>query len=1090
MLNGLSGSLLSHYFAESLLHVEFAGRIGEQSAARAHLSLKSWWQERGLQLGPASSLRSIWNAAAVPLAEQLGFAVSVIESEGDTRLGLLTHGDTRVGLVAGQWSGSLDRLWRDAVRCGIELETWWALCTNGHQIRLVDTQRTYSRVYAQFDIALTIDDPRTFRAFWGLLRAETFRSLQHKGPLIAQIVRASERHGQAVSRSLKSGVIESVEHLLIGLSKCEKRDLPALFDESLTVVYRTLFLMFAEARGLVPNWHPVYRKSYTIESLRERIERPDRARGLWETLQAISRLAHRGCRAGTLVVPAFNGRLFSPSRAPIAESCAVDDELARKALLGLSTTRVRSRRTRIDYRDLGVEQLGAVYEGVLDYEPAFTAANTGEIVLRRGSDRRKSTGSFYTPQSLTDYVVRRTLHPLVAEAPAEKILGLRVVDPAMGSAAFLVSACRYLATAYERALIRQTPCNESDIDDTDRAAFRRQIAQRCLFGVDLNPTAVQLARLSLWLATLAANRPLTFLDHRLLCGDSLLGASPVDIVRRPPGSGRRDRGDAPTPLFAEGDLEMSLAHAVGERRWLAETVDDTVDIVREKERRLERLRKMNDWKTIADLWCACWMWPRTADAPSQSVFPSLCDEATTGRSSLPGTLAEPLLKTAGEISRERRFFHWVLEFPEAYFDEHGQPLPEPGFDAVLGNPPWDMLAAESGEKPFFRSSGVYRHQGGGRINRYQVFVERALSLARRGGRIGLVVPSGLATDHTAAQLRRELLTHSRVDTISGFDNRKAIFPIHRSVRFMIWTMTKGAPTARIGCRFGIGDPTVLESIPDSSERTNDLSHPVSLTPDLIKALSDETLTIPEVRNELDVRILEGIVHRVPRLRDAEGWNVHFGRELNATDDRPHFQTGRGIPVLEGKHIEPFRAHPNRAYQRIKETTAARLLDATATFMRSRLAYRDVASSTNRITLIAAIIPAGVVTTHSLFCLKTRLSTDNQAFLCGMLNSFVANYLIRLVMTTHLGSSTVEALRVPKPGYDTPAFIQVVESTRMLEKSESPLEYAKLQAVAAWCYGLTQADFIHVLSTFPLVPAAERREALEEFRKLKEISEFA
>ncbi len=836
-------------------------------------------------------------------------------------------------------------------------------------------------------------------------------------PLVLQIIEAATRHGQAVNRSLRFGVIDSVQHLLTGLNKCGKRELSALFDESLTVVYRALFLMFAEARALVPNWHPLYKTSYTIESLRDRIERPGTVPGVWETFQAIARLAHRGCHAGTLVVPAFNGRLFSPSRAPIAESCAVDDEIAGKALLCLSTTTVRSRRTRIDFRDLGVEQLGAIYETVLDYEPAFAESQNGGILLRRGSDRRKSTGSFYTPQSLTDYVVRRTLYPLVAGAPAERILNLRLVDPAMGSAAFLVSACRYLARAYERALIRENACGESDIDESERAGFRRQIAQRCLYGVDLNPTAVQLARLSLWLATLSASKPLTFLDHRLLCGDSLLGASPVDVARQPPGAGRQSAKRVETPLFADADLEVSLARAVGERRWLAETRDDTTDVVREKERRLNQLRYMTRWKAIADLWCSCWMWPSDAGAPDAAVFSSLRDEVTRGRSALPKGTAASLLKQAEHVARNRHFFHWGLEFPEAYFDDQGRPLPNPGFDAVLGNPPWDMLRANGGEKPFFRSSGVYRHLSGGHINRYQLFLERALMLAKRGGRVGLVLPSGFATDHTAAPLRRHLLARSSVDTISGFDNRKAIFPIHRSVRFMICTTTIGTPTSRIACRFGIDDPTELEGIPDAGDRANARSHPITLTPGLIAALSSDKLTIPDLRSEADVRILEGIVHRVPQLGSADGWNVRFGRELNATDDRAHFHPGGGgLPVLEGKHIEPFRVHPYRSRQRIKDEAAAKLLDATGTFMRRRLAYRDVASSTNRVSLIAAILPAGVVTTHSLFCLKTRLSIDKQAFLCGMLNSFVANYLVRQVMTTHLGSATVERLRVPETTY--------------------------------------------------------------------------
>ena len=244
-----------------------------------------------------------------------------------------------------------------------------------------------------------------------------------------------------------------------------------------------------------------------------------------------------------------------------------------------SRPRARWSRTRIDYRDLGVEQLGAVYESVLDYEPAYADPHRRQVILRRGGDARKSTGSFYTPQTLTDYLVRRTLHPLIAGATADRILQLRIVDPAMGSAAFLVSACRYLARAYERALLRDGSANEADIDETDRATFRRVIAQRCLFGVDLNPTAVQLARLSLWLATLSANKPLTFLDHHLVCGNSLIGASILDIARQPPGVTPRHLNPAGTPLFSDADFEPSLGRAVAERRWFADTRDDTAEVV-------------------------------------------------------------------------------------------------------------------------------------------------------------------------------------------------------------------------------------------------------------------------------------------------------------------------------------------------------------------------------------------------------------------------------------------------------------------------------------------------------------------------------
>jgi hypothetical protein len=1084
MLAGLSGSLVSRYFAERILPQDFPGRLGEAALASADKSFVRWWRAQASQLGPASSIRSIWDLAAAPLVELLGFGVTHPAAHGlDTRYALLSPPGARVALVAATANVSLDNLWRDAARRGISLDIAWVLCTNGRELRLIDTQRTYSRAYLQFDLQLAADHPATFGVLWALLREEAFRCGPGEASLIQEIIRSSARHGLAVSRSLRGGVIEAVQHLLGGLNTCGRHDITRLFDESLTVVYRVLFLMFAESRSLVPNWHPVYRESYTVESLRERAERPGKVTGLWEALQAIARLAHTGCHAGTLIVPPFNGRLFSPARSPIAESCPVDDEVARHTLLALSTTRSRPR-ARIDYRDLGVEQLGAVYESVLDYEPAYAESGANRVLLRRGGERRKSTGSFYTPQMLTDYVVRRTLHPLVEHASADRILQLRVLDPAMGSAAFLVSACRYLARAYERALICEGSVGASDIDDSDRASFRRIVAQRCLFGVDLNPTAVQLSRLSLWLATLSAGKPLTFFDHHLVTGNSLIGASPLDIVRQPPGvHSRRPRARADTPLFSDAELEPSLAHAVVERRWLAETPDDTADVVREKERRLDRLQMSERWKLVADLWCACWMWPDMHKSPDPAVFAALAEKLMTGRCGLPDKTSSVLLDDAARVTGTHHFLHWMLEFPEAYFDSMGRPLPDAGFDAVLGNPPWDVLRAGDPQKTFFRSSGVYRHQGAGHINRYQMFVERALTLTRRGGRIGLVLPAGIATDHTSATLRRALVDRTNIDTLSGFDNRRAIFPIHRSVRFLICTSTVGEATRRIACRFGINDPAELEAIPDSGDRLGVPTHPIALTPSFLKALSGDTLAIPELRSDTDLRILERVVHSIPRLDAADGWNVRFGRELNATDDRSHFHSGRaGLPVLEGKHIEPFRARADRSRQRISEHNAARLLDPATTFSRARLAYRDVASSTNRLSLIAAVLPAGVVTTHSLFCLKTMLSGDNQGFLCAMLNSYVANYLVRQVMTTHLGSSTVEALRVPKPRYDSALFGEIVGLAHELRRAFAEPAHTRVQALAARLYGLTADEFGHVLTTFPLIDASERRQALEEFRR--------
>ena len=347
------------------------------------------------------------------------------------------------------------------------------------------------------------------------------------------------------------------------------RHAAATLDQALTVVYRILFLLFAEARGAVPIWHELYRDAYTIEALTRQAGKAQ-ARGLWAALQAISRLAHAGCKAADLDVTAFNGRLFSPRHAPLVEQRRVPDAVARDVLLSLATESTPQGRRRISYHDLGVEQLGSVYERVLEYEPRGRGT---AIALSRTSIERKATGSFYTPRAITEFLVRRTLSPLVEGKSADQILELRVLDPAMGSGAFLVAACQFLADHCEKALIVEGRWAAGEVTPSDRATLKRQVAERCLYGVDLNPTAVQLARLSMWLTTLAADRPLTFLDHHLAAGNSLLGASITDLahpatpprrartrgvaaaVRR---SARRDRRAA-----GDAGAAPTRAHAVG-----------------------------------------------------------------------------------------------------------------------------------------------------------------------------------------------------------------------------------------------------------------------------------------------------------------------------------------------------------------------------------------------------------------------------------------------------------------------------------------------------------------------------------------------
>jgi hypothetical protein len=1108
MLPGLSGHLVSESFLEGELSKAARPGSGADAGRR---DLVRWWRSCGW-LGPASGVRTLFEAAAVPLVETLGFERPTAVEPLDSLLIGTIRGDTQpIALLVTGWGERLDALWRIAVTQAMRRSATWSILFNGTHLRLVLAGRSYTRRFLEFEIDLALDDDRTFTAFWSLLQPAAFApGIGGDRLRLHSLIAASEQHASAVSKSLRDGVLAASGDVLCALLRPDRRTVGAVppldgpFEQALTIVYRILFLLFAEARGLVPMWHSVYRESYSVESLRSAAERPHTAAGLWEALRAIARLAHAGCRAGDLRVTPFNGRLFAPARTPLAERRDLDDEAARRAVLALSTrpSSDRAGRERIAYRDLGVEQLGAVYETLLDYQPRRSpgdrksAGGSASVVLVRGAGLRKATGSFYTPQPIADYLVRRTLGPLVRHASPERILGLRIVDPAMGSGAFLVSACRYLADAYEAALIRTGGHHATDFDERERVATRRAIAERCLYGVDVNPMAVQLARLSLWLATLARDRPLTFLDHHLQTGDSLLGAW-LASVRRPPVVGAtRAARDAALPLFAEPDIGDALRAALPIRFSLEATPDDTIDQVRAKERALAALDRrdgsLSRWKRVADLWCAPWF--ATADrlVPS-SAFSALSDVILGTAGPLPEQLSAEYLRTAAAIAASHRLFHWELEFPEVYFDAGGARLGNAGFDAVIGNPPWDMIRADTGTPDarlrsragvsallrFTRDAGVYQAQSGGHANRYQLFVERSIALTRTGGRIGLVLPSGLAIDHGSAALRKQLLTACDVDALIGFDNHQRIFPIHRSVRFLLLTASRGSPTRSIACRMGERDPASLEAIGDESADAS-AWFPVRLTPALLKRLTGDDLAIPEIRTAVDLSIVERAVSLFHPLGSDTGWRVRFGRELNATDDRPHFGLpGAGLPVVEGKHIEPFGVDLKSIRYSIAARHARRMLDPTR-YGRPRLAYRDVASATNRRTLIATVLPAGCVSTHTVFCLRTPLSPRQQHFLCGLFNSFVVNYLVRLRVTTHVTTAIVEGLPIPGPGDAPRAFREVAGLARLLARRADEAASARLQALVAGLYQLSTNEFEHVLATFPLIAREEREAALRAF----------
>jgi hypothetical protein len=395
-----------------------------------------------------------------------------------------------------------------------------------------------------------------------------------------------------------------------------------------------------------------------------------------------------------------------------------------------------------------------------------------------------------------------------------------------------------------------------------------------------------------------------------------------------------------------------------------------------------------------------------------------------------------------------------------------------------------MLRADGAEKHFFRRSGVYRHQASGHINRYQIFLERAITLTRPGGRIGLVLPSGFATDHTSALLRRELLTHTNVDTITGFDNRKAIFPIHRSVRFLVCTATAGN-NHRSRSSAGSASTTPPSSKPFRTPAIARLapSHPIVLTPAFLADLDARKLAIPELRASADLRILDRIVHTIRRLDASDGWNVTFGRELNATDDRVHFHSRRGgMPVLEGKHIEPFGVHVDQASARIAERTAARLLGCLRHILASQ-ARLSRCRELDQSPLADRGDPAGGRHHDAFAVLPEDTPVGRQPGLPLRHAQQLRRELSRAPGHDHasrLGNGR------SAPGAEAAVRVAAVSRRcRALARVEAFLLACGLHARPGTGRDLLRphvGEFEHVLETFPLVGETERRATLDEFRR--------
>ena len=794
----------------------------------------------------------------------------------------------------------------------------WALLTNGGIWRIYGQRaRPRDQGYFEVDLATALgrgnsqlfrgagvqDAESELRLFWLLFRRASFSPQGGDPRSFLENARLNgQRYQERVATDLSGVVFNQVFPQLVAAlaAAAPKAPLADVRDAALIFLYRVLFILYAEDRNLLPVHDPRYERYGARKKVRDDIAECcgrgsefGSAPGYWLHLRALFHLVDKG--DSSIGLPPYNGGLFARRQTPLLETAEVPDaelapildELFRMEAPGAKG----GERLFVNYRDLSVQQLGSIYERLLEREPVREPG--GPVSLRPEPYVRKNTGSYYTPQELVDLIVEQTLEPAIAERraafrqraaalrkkrelqknrraklhqldPAAALLELRVLDPAMGSGHFLVTAADHLAeriaelmdsapedaddSGYISPLVRRIAnarktilanaqrdgwkIAEADLDD--RKILRRMVMKRCLYGVDKNPMAVELAKVALWLHSFIPGAPLSFLDHHLRCGDALFGLRVRDAVAE---IRARD------PLFGDG-VASGLLSAAAVMKQIEEIPDSEIGEAQESSTLFgQAAETMRPVGNMLDFWCgARWLAAERGERRLDKL-PGFAEFTGNGfwdffrrgakQPAAPAGEQRQLLLDALAAAGRERFLHWDVAFPGVWRHwDNGDP--EDGFDAVIGNPPWDRIRLEQVEwfatrfpqiagatraadrkrmiaellnqgdalageyqneqkrsrtmSALARQSGHYPLLSKGDINLYGLFVERARSLLRPSGVAGLLMPSGIYADKTAAGFFREITSGGHLHRLYDFENRRggksAYFPaVHRQFKF-------------------------------------------------------------------------------------------------------------------------------------------------------------------------------------------------------------------------------------------------------------------------------------------------------------------
>lgn len=841
----------------------------------------------------------------------------------------------------------------------------WAIVSNGLQLRILRDNPSLTRpAYIEVDLEALFTEEllADFSAFWLLAHASRFPARSDAADTLPSDCpwerwrAAGQQAGVTVRGKLRDQVEGALRALGTGFlshpangalrATLQNTDnghgRQAFFEELLRLVYRLIFLSTVEDRRDPTTGEPLvfapaasdeakarYLAGYSMTWLRGRAVRRsqhDRHGDLWQALTIAFAALGRGEPA--LGLPALGG-LFAPDQCPQLDAAQLDNRHLLAAVFQLGWFRAEGGLSRVNYRDMGPEELGSVYESLLELVPdlqglhapasarlAFVGDDESDASTR--SNIRKLTGSYYTPDSLVQQLIQSALDPVIAQTvqdnpqqPVQALLALTICDPACGSGHFLLAAARRLADAV--ALQRAAAERDGGAPTpTDYRHALRDVVGRCIYGVDKNPMAIQLAKTALWLEAYSPDRPLSFIDHHLRVGDALLGVlSPQVLENGIPDAAytalsgddkataaalkKQNKADLKSwRRIAGGDL-VTQAGLAAQTSGVEQLADDTPEQLAAKRaawQEAQHAAHHSPFARLADTYVAAFLAPKLAGASSDTVPLSGYLWGV-----MSGAAPSAELETAAQaLCRQHGVFHWWLAFPQV--------AASGGFDVMLGNPPWEQLqlseeeffasrapsiAALSGSKrkqaiaaleveipwlwiayntakhqmeaanQYFRGSGRFPLTARGKLDTYPLFSETFLQATSAFGRAGFIVKAGIATDDTNKHYFSKLVDAGKLVSLFGFDNAERIFPaVHSDTPFVLLTL--GHTT----------EPTRLLHYALRVEHLNDPRREFRLGADEFALINPNTRTCPIFRSQRDAELTKKLYRAAPVLiREAE-----------------------------------------------------------------------------------------------------------------------------------------------------------------------------------------------------------------------------